>query len=67
MGGKKQGIGAYQYPRKAKYEGEWQNNVKDGFGVYHFAKGGLYKVSLAVCITRAIWICLIIQLGTLEC
>ena len=41
-GESKQGVGVYEYPSGATYEGQWNNNQKAGFGVYKFAKGGSY-------------------------
>lgn len=40
----KSGCGTYKYPSKARYEGEWQANTKEGSGIYYYPKGGLYKV-----------------------
>ena len=34
----KSGLGCYTYPSGATYEGEWQQNVKNGLGVYKYAK-----------------------------
>jgi MORN repeat len=42
----KAGCGTYMYPSKARYEGEWQDNAKEGFGIYYYPKGGLYKVPI---------------------
>lgn len=33
----------YRYRSKAVYEGEWRHNLKDGRGVYYFARGGVYE------------------------
>ena len=37
-GAVKHGIGAYRYPSGASYDGEWVNNVKQGRGIFRFAK-----------------------------
>ncbi len=44
----KSGLGTYKYPSKARYEGEWKHNKKNGSGIYYYPKGGLYKVLLAL-------------------
>ena len=39
----KQGVGvSTRAPSGASYEGQWNNNVKEGYGVYKWAKGGSY-------------------------
>ena len=47
----KSGMGVYRYPSRARYEGEWRDNLKAGFGIYYYPKGGIYKVRRsAVCV-----------------
>lgn len=39
-GAVKHGVGAYKYPSGAAYDGEWVHNVKQGRGIFRFAKVG---------------------------
>ena len=32
--GLKEGIGRYIWKNKARYEGEWKNDMMNGFGIY---------------------------------
>jgi MORN repeat len=51
----KAGCGTYRYPSKARYEGEWQDNTKEGFGIYYYPKGGLYKVPFHRSVLASDW------------
>ena len=35
-------MGVYEYKTGAVYAGEWNSNMKHGYGVYKYQKGGCY-------------------------
>lgn len=39
----KAGLGTYKWASGARYEGQWAKNAKDGYGIYFYPKGGIYK------------------------
>ncbi len=38
--GKREGYGIYKYPNGDFYEGEWLENVQDGYGKYTWSETG---------------------------
>ena len=36
----------YYYSNGNKYEGQWKNNVKEGYGILYFSNGIIYEGKL---------------------
>ena len=55
-GSVKHGVGAYKYPSGATYDGEWVNNLKQGQGIFRFARvtplycTSMQKISVLHCL-----------------
>ena len=40
-------VGLYTWPDGTRYEGEWREHTRDGFGVHTYADGTRYEVRSA--------------------
>ena len=43
MKNKKQGLGEFIYPDGSKYEGNWQDDLRNGHGKYTYVNGDTYE------------------------
>ena len=43
MDGKRKGVGVFSYASGARYEGEWANNAKHGYGKFFFKDGSVFS------------------------
>ena len=46
MADKRNGVGKYTYVNGDIYEGDWENNLRHGHGVYTFAATGVQVMQL---------------------
>lgn len=49
--GKLHGKGIHNYISGAKYDGDWLNNLRDGFGIYYYPEGGIIFVCVWCALT----------------
>ena len=40
--GKREGFGVFSYASGARYEGEWKDNAKHGYGKFFFKDGTVF-------------------------
>lgn len=53
------GKGKFDFANNCFYRGEFQDNHKHGKGIYTWANGNCYKVSIVACMFAVVIICIL--------